>query len=277
MNTLGLGGEDMDSNPWFLVLLLSLLALGAGCPGSEGRGDDDDDTGSDTDDDVAGDDDTGPDEVCDQGGWSPSAAAWSLPTAHGGIFWLTYDWEMADENWALFDIDGDDAPDIVVARDDEVSDDLGDTEWWVYRNTGSGFASSATPWSLPTAHGGIFWNTYDWSLADENWTLTDLTGDGLIDIVVARDSEASEDLGDTEWWVYHNTGSGFATSATPWSLPTAHGNIFWATYDWELADENWTLTDLDGDGLIDIVVARDDEVSEDLGDTEWWVYLGVCE
>jgi hypothetical protein len=50
---------------------------------------------------------------------------------------------------AGMDVAGDDKADLVVYKDACGSDEVGDSIWWVYENTGSGFSSSPTEWTMP--------------------------------------------------------------------------------------------------------------------------------
>ena len=172
---------------------------------------------------------------------------------------------------------------------------MGDTEWWVYKNSGSGFSSSRSSWTLPTR-----W--YD-GTGEEDWTATasggycyssqststyavfDLNGDGRSELVETW--HCGEDaVGDSEWWVYGNTGSGFSSTRTKWALPsrwqegtgdedwtaTASGGYCYSSQ----STSTYTVADLDGNGTLDLVETWHCG-EDDVGAGEWWMYSGECD
>lgn len=102
-----------------------------------------------------------------------------------------------------------------------------------------GFAAEPTPWPLPVLGGSGGWSGdvpfptlagSAWRDCDGNgsvdyaYTVVDLTGDALPDLVVTEDEcEDAAGLGTSRWNVYAGTGSGFATAVTHWSLPFLDG------------------------------------------------------
>ena len=184
------------------------------------------------------------------------------------------------------------------------SDSAGDTDTDSDTDTCAavGFADEPTAYTLPDAPVDwalpwyqLYQNSYDNTCADGSirgdadwyWGTFDLTGDGLADIVVYKDSCNGTDIGTSRWEVYENTGTGFATTPTDWALPTASVNWTnpWyqpseATSGNTCADGSgggtalwyYTLLDLDGDGLVDLVVTADTCTSEDVGTSRWDVY-----
>ncbi|AKU92763.1 glycine-rich protein [Vulgatibacter incomptus] len=184
-------------------------------------------------------------------GFAATATEWSVPAdspTSNGFYSVASSW------WTTMDLDGDGKPDLVVPA--------GATEdnrrWLVYKNTGSGFAATATEWSVPAdspTSNGFY------SVASSWWTTMDLDGDGKPDLVVP--AGATED--NRRWLVYKNTGSGFAATATEWSLPadSPTSNGFYS-----VASSWWTTMDLDGDGKPDLVVTAG--ATED--NRRWLVY-----
>ena len=161
---------------------------------------------------------------CVQKGVDDAAEAWDLPTGFPtDTFASTADLDYATApSWGLADLTGDGLTDLVVTRDDNSGvDGLSGSLWLLYRNTGSGFSGSPTSWSLPAGYDRLtFSSVYDDSSADPAWTLTDLDADGKLDFVITHDDNAGvSGLGSSTWMVFLNSGSGFATTGTPWDLP----------------------------------------------------------
>jgi len=80
--------------------------------------------------------------------------------------------------------------------------------------------------------------------------LVDIDGDGLPDRVIAPDETES-----TEWWVQHNTGSGFA-DAVVWTLASQTDGSLSTAPDWTWAQfgTHGRVLDINGDGWPDYVV-----------------------
>jgi len=189
-------------------------------------------------------------------GFAETSTAWSLPT--GSPYSEGYYSAFHASSWTTLDLDGDGKPDLVVTFG--VSE--ADRRWLVYKNTGSGFASTATQWSLPANSPSTdgYWTLYH---PDGWWTTMDLDGDGKPDLVVT----ASTSETDRRWLIYKNTGSGFAATATEWSVPanSPSPDGFWNVNH---PDGWWTTMDLDGDGKPDLVVTE----STSETDRRWLVH-----
>ena len=223
-------------------------------------------------------------------GFAQKATSWTLPTDYpnapftqpnyGG--YCSSGYELP--SYTTMDLTGDGRPDLVVTYNCGEGS-LGQT-WAVHKNTGSGFAA-ATDWTLPTgygaetftatAHSGYCSSGYELPA----YTTMDITGDGRPDLVVTyRCGEGS--LGDTTWAVHENTGSGFASNATVWTVPAgygsdsftkpAYGGYCSSGYD----SPTYTTMDLLGDERPDLVVTYQCGDGT-LGDTTWAVHKGTCE
>lgn len=140
--------------------------------------------------------------------------------------------EGSDYGMRMADINGDALIDIVCYRD-EVNTLCNDNNPpAIYLNDGDGFDSSSG-WSVQ-----IF---VDDQGGDLGVRLIDVNGDGLNDIVRARDTAYNE--------VYINDGSDWVLD-TNWSLPLPVVNSGKEDYGMRMADFN-------GDGLVDIICQND--------------------
>ena len=139
-----------------------------------------------------------------------------------------------------------------------------------------GVDATATIWSLPAGFPTYtFDDVSDDSPSAPNWSLLELDGDGLPDLVVESwASSGIAGLGTSQWLWYANDRAGFSATASSWSLPADFPtDTFDHDYDDSSADPDWSLLDLNGDGLVDIVVPSWDESSiSGLGTTKWLWY-----
>jgi hypothetical protein len=205
-------------------------------------------------------------------GFSTTPATWTLP-ALGAAWAETQSDRFTDGvNWALVDLQGDTLPELVVASGSGGAA-VGTTMWEVYANTGTGFATSPTPWALPSL--GAQWaeTVHDPYSNGINYGLYDLRGDRLPDLVIAM-SPADPTVGSTKWLIHENTGSGFATDAVTWTIPALGAG--WATEVFDRGSDgvNWGLVDLSGDARSELVIAAG--TSPTVGTTSWSVYGNVC-
>jgi hypothetical protein len=170
----------------------------------------------------------------------------------------------------LFDLDADGFQDLIVYRvDDQLdrADLLYDRTWLVYSGHASGFSASPAWWHIPYQ--------LQWPLPDGAGVLSgprpdpgfdallDMNGDERLDFIRLRSNG--------DWSVYQNTGDGFNAVGVTWDVQT------WGTNyndDCIAPDENLFLRDMNGDGLVDWVLASECDPSVSLvGETHWQVYF----
>jgi hypothetical protein len=241
-------------------------------------------------------------------GFAPAASTWNVPT--GGEQTSVGNWGFNatygssqfvlapnSQSWGIMDMDGDKKKDLVVWSINDASG-LGKVcgypstpHWRVYLNNGSSFASTYITWTVPS--GGLVNGSYgpfgfnnssgdglsNAVVNSQSWNTMDINGDGKPDLVVTAQNDASAysktfGLPSTpHWQVYLNTGSGFATTATNWSIPTggfqgassgSWGYNFTSGSGLAQAVQNsqtWSTIDINGDAKPDLVVTAQNDAS----------------
>ena len=194
-------------------------------------------------------------------GFATSPASWPLPSGYALGF---HDLETtgcsgSSPRWRIFDIDGDERPDLVIPRRCDGTGMVGTTHWLVHRNNGAGFDDAASMFTLPAYGGGIPDVEGRTCVgASQRWTLLDVDGDGDPDLVVTHLCVSPGGVGTTRWLVHRNDGTRFASAATDFTLPSGYRAASFVVADSEscpLGDSpRFATTDLDGDRLPDLVV-----------------------
>jgi hypothetical protein len=179
----------------------------------------------------------------------------------------------------LTDLTGDGLPDL-VELEDCTDDTVGTDHWRVWPGTGAGF-EDGIDWALPAGYAthsfdGTLELQADCDAGTPAFFVDELTGDGVPDLVVTW-SCTDETIGDTVWAVYPGGESGFG-AVESWSLPTGTVVGAWRapTVDAVCTKGDspaWSLTDLDGDHTIDLVVTSSC-VESQVGRSWWDVYFG---
>jgi hypothetical protein len=200
-------------------------------------------------------------------GFAKTAISWPVPahpTNTKGFFSVS-ETKNYDPTWSTFDIDGDDKPDLVFTFDasDVFGGNTAAAHWKVYKNTGSGFAKTATSWPVPAHPTNTkgFFAVSETKNYDPTWSTFDIDGDGKPDLVFTFD--ASDVFGGNtaaaHWKVFKNTGSGFSKTALSWAVPAHPTNTkgFFAVSETKNYDPTWSTLDLDGDGKPDLVFTFD--------------------
>lgn len=209
----------------------------------------------------------------------------STPTA-GGFYAPAV--TSALRNWALFDLDGDGAPELVQTSDPTTLNQVfgylaPPTVWQVYLNTGHDFLVTANAYPVPDSatDGGFF--APNLRAANTVWSVADLTGDHRADLIQTNDPKRAkgvfgQDAGMPYWKLYPASASGFGGEA---DFPVPDAGVASGFYAPSGAGgaENWVLIDLDGDGRLDLVQTGDpaamNTVFNASGSAEWHVWRGV--
>lgn len=163
--------------------------------------------------------------------------------------------------------------DLIVMRDD-CDDSTGVDQWDVY--TLSGFPDSPAYSSTPTAFAlpPLRCEMESWSLLRQNekvqFQTIDVTGDGMLDLVVTRD-ECDDAVGSEHFDVYVGNSDGFASTPFALGLPAVRCSTPWheAIGNWSNVVAQWVQ--LAGRSRASLVVTRD-ECDQDVGEGHWDVY-----
>ena len=229
--------------------------------------------------------------------FSTSETSWTLPAGGKLTGGITYGFDNASgaavtsdntgsQSWGLLDMNGDNKPDLVVFAQlqggNVTSFSPSNSQYWkVYINTGSGFSTGVTNWSLPAGgsiNGGntLGFNnsagqaTTGHNTGSQTWAVKDMDGDGKSDLVVTAQLQAGNvtcfSPGSSQYWkVYSNTGSGFSGTPVNWNLPNGGKLVGGVTYGFDnlggsastfdnTGAQTWALADLNGDQKSDLVV-----------------------
>jgi hypothetical protein len=179
--------------------------------------------------------------------FAASATTWPIPNPrYSGLSYFSVLADgMPHGGWATLDLDGDGRSDLVT-MDGGIS-----AAWSVYRNTGSGFAASATSWAIPDPkyRGLSYFSVFADGMPHGGWATVDIDGDGRSDLVTIDNTQSAA------WSVYLNTGTGFAASTMSWSIPDPkyRGLSYFRYLSNGVPDGGWAMLDLDGDHCLDIV------------------------
>jgi hypothetical protein len=239
-------------------------------------------------------------------GFSATPTTWRVPT--GGYYSGAGNWgfnatfgnassssTLNNQSWSTMDIDGDKKPDLIITAQNDASgyekvfSPTNNPYWKVYLNNGTSFSTSATNWMIPV--GGYYSSAGNWgynntssdassssTLNNQTWSTMDIDGDGMADLVVSAQNDASgyekvfSPTINPYWKAYLNTGTRFSATVTNWAVPV--GGLYNSTGNWGynatfgLASSNstnnnqsWSTTDLDGDKKPDLIVTAQNDAS----------------
>ncbi len=177
-----------------------------------------------------------------------------------------------------------------------------DPHWLLYQNMGSGFSLQSSPWNLPAGgyedDNGLagYYNWFgtlnDAGVGTEGWRLLDITGDGMMDLVVTCEVQSNlwafqfQSNGVRYWRVYASTGSGFEPTPIEWVCPEGgipEQGFIHTAFEPPGCDDctgrnNWSLADMNGDERVDLVVTAEGDSNRMVefslpNDSYWKVYL----
>lgn len=221
-------------------------------------------------------------------GFSATATSFSLPAGFPAqSFIATADMaSCANATFPAFattDLDHDGFLDMVVTQ--SCSDDqVGTTNWQVYKGSASGFAATATAFALPTTlPAKTLLKLSDVAYCSNGntfpaYTTMDIDHDGMLDLVVTQVCGDNQ-VGTTNWQVYKGGASGFAATATPFALPSnLPARTLLKTADASYCDNGddfpaYVTLDIDRDGYVDLVLTNTCSDAS-VGTSRWIVYRG---
>ena len=177
---------------------------------------------------------------------------------------------------------------------------VGEDYWELYEGGSDGFADSLAQWALPVLGFGqssdepVFELTADGFTADcasgrtVRYLTMDLSGDGLVDMVLTRNGCEGSTVGTDLWQVYESDGSGFSSESRDLELPavgfgqSSEEPVFELTADGFTADcasgrtVRYSLLDLDGNGVPELTLTRNGCEGAAVGTDYWTTWLGEC-
>jgi hypothetical protein len=218
-------------------------------------------------------------------GWSASAVNWPVSKNGRTEGFFATGATGTGIDWVLVDVDGDKRRDLVHSLDPatgRVWDATGVPHWKVYMGMPNGFAATAVTWGVPQSGTTNGFTTPVLNSGALQWATLDVTGDGKADLVQTCDPVTGRVWDATNaphWKVFANTGSGFATQATLFSVPSSGTFGGFDSMTVSAGVEQWVTVDLDHDGKLDIVQTADTAtgtVWDAAGAPYWKLFRGTA-
>ncbi|HLK90544.1 MAG TPA: VCBS repeat-containing protein [Polyangia bacterium] len=222
-------------------------------------------------------------------GFSSTATPWSLPSFgsscafNQGTSGIVQNGSLS---YSTLDMNGDSKPDLVVSYvASNCSPTVPAAQWLVYLNNGTGFSSTATPWSLPSFGSSCAFNQGASGIVQNgslSYATLDITGDGKPDLVVSHAAtNCSPAVPAAQWLVYPNAGTGFASTAIPWSLPSFGSSCAFDQGTSGIVQNgslSYATLDITGGGKLDLVVSHAaSNCSATVPAAQWLVYPSACQ
>ena len=217
-------------------------------------------------------------------GWAATAANWPVPKNGRTDGFFAASATGPGIEWNLVDLDGDKRLDLVHTMDPATSnvwDSTGVAHWKVYLGTASGFAATPSSWRVPASGTTPGFTSVRMNSGTWQWATIDITRDGKPDLVQTSDpinGKVWDSASAPHWKVFENTGSGFATSPTLWSVPASGTTNGFRTLTMSSGTEQWVTIDLDQDGKLDLVQTADTvtaSVWDAAGAPYWKLFRGT--
>jgi hypothetical protein len=218
-------------------------------------------------------------------GWAATALNWTVPTNGRSDGFFAAGATGAGAEWVVLDMDGDKRLDLIQSADPATStvwDAQGVAHWKVFLGTSSGFATSPVAWRVPASGTTAGFTTTSMRSGNWVWSTFDITKDGKPDLVQTSDpvtGKVWDAASAAHWKVFENTGAGFATSPTLWSVPSSGTSYGFRATTMSSGVEQWVTVDLDLDGRLDIVQTADtatNTVWDAAGAPYWKVFRGTA-
>jgi hypothetical protein len=225
-------------------------------------------------------------------GFATQSIRWTVPESGQSDGFFFTSWNDGSRWFSVRDLDGDSFPDLIQTADPSREggfvwrDEVG-PYWKVWRGEMNGFSQVPIVWRVPDSglDDGFF--ALQWSNATRWFATIDVNGDALPDLIQtanpAREGgHVFSDARGSFWKVWANNGDGFSTVHIRWSVPDSGlSDGFFFPY-WTMGERVFSTTDLNGDGLVDLIQSADSErpggyVWEDNSGPFWRVWLGTGE